>query len=73
MSKIVKSSVVITILSACICTTGCIGSICGTHIKEHTIGRELMDLQEAKDKNIISNEEFFKKKSEILEAKKNKY
>lgn len=37
-----------------------------TYSRHTTIGRELMDLQQAKDKGVVSDEEFAAAKKEIL-------
>jgi len=51
-------------------TTGCQWSIGKTEVMQPTIGKELMDLKEAKNSDAIDENEYNKKKLEFLQTKR---
>ena len=64
IQKIVLSLIMMASLSGC----AMFNKATVTHTRTTTIGKELIDLQDAKDKGIVSDEEYNKLKKEILKG-----
>jgi hypothetical protein len=64
MTKILMSVVVMAGLSGC----AMFNKASVQHTRTTTIGQELVDLQDAKDKGIVSDEEYNKLKREIMKG-----
>jgi uncharacterized protein YceK len=64
VQKIVLSLIVMVGLSGC----AMFNKATVTHTRTTTIGKELIDLQDAKEKGIDSDEEFGKLKKEIMKG-----
>ena len=64
--KIFKALIVVGVLVAGLSGCAMLNRVDMTYSRHTTIGRELMDLQQAKDKGVISDEEYITAKKEIL-------
>jgi hypothetical protein len=64
--KVLKTLIVAGVLVSGV--TGCamLNRVDVEYSRRTTIGRELIDLQQAKEKGVISDEEYFNTKKEIL-------
>ena len=69
MSKATMKVVLVSMLAVS-CLTGCAMFNKGTmhYTRTTTIGKELVDLQEAKEKGVLTDEEFAKAKKDILQG-----
>jgi uncharacterized protein YceK len=64
IQKIVLSLIMVASLSGC----AMFNKATVTQTRTTTIGKELIDLQDAKDKGVVSEEEYNKLKKEILKG-----
>ena len=68
--KITKIPAIVVSLAVMACLSGCamFNKATVTQTRTTTVGQELIDLQEAKDKGIVSDEEYGKLKKEIMKG-----
>jgi len=64
--KTVKALIVAGVLISGISGCAMLNRVDVEYSRHTTIGNELIDLQQAKEKGVISDEEYFKAKKEIL-------
>ncbi|OKY74641.1 MAG: hypothetical protein BM485_12405 [Desulfobulbaceae bacterium DB1] len=65
--KKVKALTIILLFTFCTLAAGCGGGGAEVRTTSTTMGQELTDLQQAKEKGLVSEEEFEKAKKRILE------
>jgi hypothetical protein len=66
--KTMRTAVAAAMLAAGACGCACFNETSVAYSRTTSMGRELVDLKEAKDKGLLSEEEYAKARKEILEA-----
>lgn len=67
MRKLVKTAVAAWMVAMVLLATGCGGADVHTQTTTTTTGQELMDLKKAYDTGVISEQEYDRKREEILD------
>lgn len=64
--KLLRVFILLAVLVAGLSGCALLNKVDVEYSRHTTIGKELIDLQQAKEKGVISDEEYFKAKKEIL-------